>query len=356
MTNKLKEYFPLIQERETLIAKINADVHLTTVFNSWSEERQNEFLDFCTGARGIKVLYDSFFKEVMNPEYTPERLEDFLSVLLKRKVKIVRILPNDTTRIADEASLLITDIIVELEDGSLANVEIQKIGYSFPGERCACYSSDMLLRQYKRVRSTQGDKFSYNNIKTVYLIVIYEASPKEFKKLPKNYYHYGKQIFDTGLELNMLQEYVMIPLDIFYKNMENKIIETPLEAWLTFMACDEPDRIIELITEFPEFKPLYETLYQMCLNVERVMDMFSEELRILDKNTVKYMIEEQQQEIDRQKEQLEELTEENKQLVKYKENFRTAIENMLRDNMAVARIASLLNCDESLVEEIKNEM
>ena len=90
--------------------------------------------------------------------------------------------------------------------------------------------------------------------------------------------------------------------------IHNKLmhIETPLEAWLTFLSNDEPNRIIELITQFPEFKPMYETLYQMCQNIERVMDMFSEELRILDKNTVKYMIEEQQQEIDKQREMLEE--------------------------------------------------
>lgn len=80
--------------------------------------------------------------------------------------------------------------------------------------------------------------------------------------------------------------------------MDNKTIETPLEAWLTFLSDDRPDKIIELITKFPIFKAMYETLYQMCQNVERMMEMFSEELRILDRNTVKYMIEEQQQEID----------------------------------------------------------
>lgn len=61
------------------------------------------------------------------------------------------------TRLSDESYLLITDIIVELEDGSLANIEVQKIGYAFPGARCACYSSDMLLRQYKRVRQRSID-------------------------------------------------------------------------------------------------------------------------------------------------------------------------------------------------------
>lgn len=49
---------------------------------------------------------------------------------------------------------------------------------------------------------------------------------------------------------------------------------------------------------------MYETLYQMCQNTERVMKMFSEELRMLDRNTVRYMIEEQQREIDKQKEQI----------------------------------------------------
>ncbi len=298
MTNKLKQHFPLLHEREELLSTIHNSPQLCKTFNDWKETQQEEFLDFCTGVKGMKILYDSFFKEVMNPEYTPERLEAFLQVVLKRKVKIVRILPNDSTRIADESSLLITDIIVELEDGSLANVEMQKIGYTFPGERSACYSSDMLLRQYKRVRAKEGDSFSYNQIKTVYLIVIYESSPKEFKTLPNHYFHHSRQVFDTGLQLNMLQEFIMIPLDIFHKNMDNKAIETPLEAWLTFLSDDRPDKIIELITKFSFFKAMYETLYQMCQNVERVMEMFSEELRILDRNTVKYMIEEQQQEID----------------------------------------------------------
>ena len=87
--------------------------------------------------------------------------------------------------------------------------------------------------------------------------------------------------------------------------MQNKSIETPLEAWLTFLSEDAPERIIALITKYPEFKAMYETLYQMCQNTERVMEMFfSEELRQLDRNTVKYMIEEQQREIDQQKEEL----------------------------------------------------
>ena len=305
MAGNLKNYFPMLREREELLSEIQGSPKLRAIYEEWKPETREKFLDFCTGVKGIKILYDSFFKEVMNPEYTPERLEEFLCVVLKRKVRIVRVLPNDSTRIADEASLLITDIVVELEDGSLANVEIQKIGYAFPGPRSACYAADMLLRQYKRVRSKQGEDFSYSSIKNVYLIVIYENSPKEFKELPDIYYHHSRQVFDSGLNLNLLQEFIMIPLDIFHRKMHNKVIETPLEAWLTFLSEENPERIVELITKYPEFKAMYETLYVMCQNTERVMGMFfSEELRELDRNTVKYMIEEQQKEIDQLTEQL----------------------------------------------------
>lgn len=304
MQNKLKSHFPIIRDKQELLEEIHGNPNLLSLYNSWEYHRQQEFLGFCTGARGFKLLYDSFFKEVMNPEYDKSRLESLLCVLLKKNVRILTVLPNDSTRIADESSLLITDIVVELEDGSIANVEIQKIGYAFSGARSACYSSDMLLRQYKRVRSKRGDAFSYQDIKNVYLVVIYENSPAIFHKFPAIYYHHSKQVFDSGLNLNLLQEFIMIPLDIYKKQMHNKAIHSKLEAWLTFLGEDDPEKILALIDKFPEFKAMYQTLYEMCLNTERVMEMFSEELRILDRNTVKYMIEEQQKEIDEYKEQL----------------------------------------------------
>ena len=303
-TNLLKSYFPMIQSREETLQRIYPNPRMQQLFESWTVLQQKEFLDFCSGARGIKVLYDSFFKEVMNPEYDPTRLESFLTALLNRKVRIKEVLPNDSTRLSDESSLLITDIIVELEDDSLANIEVQKIGYAFPGARCACYSSDMLLRQYKRVRQrsidpvTGRDTFSYRNISKVYLIVLYEKSPDELKKCPDHWIHRSKVSFDSGLSMDLLQDYIFISLDIFRSKMHNKKVTTLLEAWMIFLSIDDPDEIIRLITSFPQFKPMYETLYQMCRNVENIMGFFSEELREMDRNTVRYMIDELQKEVD----------------------------------------------------------
>ena len=99
----------------------------------------------------------------------------------------------------------------------------------------------------------------------------------------------------------MIWNYIFISLDIFRLKMHNKKVTTLLDAWMTFFSTDDPEEIIKLITDFPQFKPMYETLYQMCRNVENVMGFFSEELREMDRNTVRYMIDELQKEVDLQK-------------------------------------------------------
>lgn len=324
MATKLKEYFPMIREREEVLAEIVKSRTLQVRFDGWLPEQQEEFLNICTGVKGLKLLYDGFFKEIMNPEYEPDRFNDFLSDLLGQKVRVVKVLPNDSVRIADESSLLIMDIVVELEDGSIANVEMQKIGYLFPGQRCACYSADLLLRQYKRIRGERKKQFSYRDIKSVYTIVLFEKSPKEFHKYPKKYYHFFEQKSDTGLKMEFLQKYLLIPLDIYVKSHQNRNISEKRDAWLTLFSSDEPEIIIKLIEKYPEFRAIYEEGYEICLNVERVMEMFSKELYELDKNTVQYMIDEMQDTIDAQKQTIEKLQ------TKQEENIYSIV-HILRD-------------------------
>lgn len=78
----------------------------------------------------------------------------------------------------------------------------------------------------------------------------------------------------------MSYQYVFITLDIFKKNIHNKItykFENKLEAWLTFLSEDNLEIILKLIEAYPEFKALYEDGYRLCLNTEEVMRMFSKE-------------------------------------------------------------------------------
>ena len=295
MDTKLKQYFPMIRTREEILKEINGNMKLTEQFYSWDEKTRQEFLDICTGVRGVKLLYDSFFKEIMNPETVPERLEDFLSELLNRKVKIIEVMPGDSSRLADEQSLLIMDILVRFEDGTYCNIEVQKIGYAFPGERSACYSADLLLRQYKTARSTKKEKFSYKDVKGVYTIVLLDNSTGDFKQFKEDYRHIFQQKSDTGLEINLLQNYVFVPLDLFRKSVQDKGIRNKLDAWLAFLSIDEPDMIIKLMEKYPEFKAMYQQVYEICRNVEGLMGIFSEELKIMDRNTVRYMVDQMQE-------------------------------------------------------------
>lgn len=161
MTNGLRERFPMIRNREEVISEIESKKELLDVYSAWDEEQQRIFLDYCTGVRGIKLLYDQFFKAVINPDVTPEQLEELLFLILKTKVKIVKVLPSDSSRIA-------------------------------------CYSADLLLRRYKRVKGKKGKKFSYRDIQKVYTIIFFEKSTKEFHEFPDIYIHTQRACRNTG--------------------------------------------------------------------------------------------------------------------------------------------------------------
>ena len=307
MANVLQKYFPIIRTREVVLKEINGNDRLLAVYQGWNREQQELFLDYCSGQKGVRILYDPFFKEILNPDATPERVEELLSLILQQKVKILKVLPLESPRLGDEQSLIVMDVVVELEDHSIANLEVQKAGYYFPGQRAACYSSDLLLRQYKRVKEDmekQEKRFSYREIRKVYTIILYEKSPKEFRDFPEAYIHRFTQKSDTGIEIDLLQEYIFISLDIFHSILHNNgnRIRNKLEAWLAFLSMDEPEMIEKLIREYPQFQQYYKEIYELCQNTEKVMGMFSKELQELDRNTVQYMIDDMQDEINAQKE------------------------------------------------------
>lgn len=196
-------------------------------------------------------------------------------------------------------SLLLLDIIVQLEDGSIANVEIQKIPYTFPGERMSCYSADLLLRQYTRVKGEKGSTFTYQDLKTVYTIVIFKNSPKECKdpELSDIYLHHGKAAFDTGIDFHLLQEYYVVALDVFQKSKYSKDINE-LNAWLSLLTATTMDDLATLISDYPWMEAICMDMSEYLYHPEEVVTMFSEALRKLDENTVNYMIDELKKERD----------------------------------------------------------
>ncbi len=199
------------------------------------------------------------------------------------------------------------DIIVRLSDGSIVDVEMQKHGYLFTGERSSCYISDMIMRQYNRVKKKKKKKFKFNHMKPVYLVVLLEKSTPEFKAVAPTYIHRLENCFDSGVELNLLSNLTYISLDTFSNVREN--ISNKMEAWLTFLSTDKPEDMLQLVEKYPEFIECYHDIMEFRTKPEELITMFSEALIQMDKNTVKYMIEEQQKELEEQRRELETKTE-----------------------------------------------
>ena len=197
------------------------------------------------------------------------------------------------------------DLLGELEDGSLIDVEIQKQGYAFLAERISCYSSDLVMRQYARVKGIRGKAFTYRDIKKVYVIVFFEKSVKVFHQIPNAYFHYGKTVFNTGLDMELLQEYCLIALDVFKKFPYPKVRDEQT-AWLSLLTTENLEDVKGLIPEYPWLREIYEETVMLRQKPEEVLGMFSEALKILDQNTVKYMIEELQKELDEKTAMLDE--------------------------------------------------
>ncbi len=284
------------ETKDEALALLAASPLLYGSYQSLNPEWQQRFLDFCQGKKSLPLTYDPFFKRIFHPDIHPDRLSRLISSILGMSVKVLRLLPNEDS-IIDGGTLLIMDLLGELEDGSLIDVEIQKQGYAFPAERISCYSSDLVMRQYARVKGIRGKAFTYRDIKNVYVIVFFEKSVKVFHQIPNAYLHYGKTVFNTGLDMELLQEYCLIALDVF-KKFPYPRIRDEQTAWLSLLTTEDLKDAKKLVSEYPWLREIYEETAMLRQKPEEVLGMFSEALKILDQNTVKYMIEELQKELE----------------------------------------------------------
>jgi septal ring factor EnvC (AmiA/AmiB activator) len=65
-----------------------------------------------------------------------------------------------------------------------------------------------------------------------------------------------------------------------------------------FFSSDEPADIVKLVNAYPEFRYLYQDIMEFRREPKELMHMFSEALRIMDRNLEKYMVEEAQKEAE----------------------------------------------------------
>ena len=191
----------------------------------------------------------------------------------------MHVLPGED-RLIEGESYLIMDLLAEAEDGSLYNVEVQKQAYAFPAERISCYSADLVMRQYMRAKREKEGRFSYRDIKKVYVIVLFEKSTAIFHQFPDSYIHYGKTRFNTGLRLDLLQEYCLIALDVFRKIPYPEDEGNEQRAWLSFLTTENLEDAERLIRNYPWLEEIYQEIAMLRRKPEEVLAMWSDALRI----------------------------------------------------------------------------
>ena len=307
-------------------------INQSTIYHKQNEqlssnpEWKKRFDGFFKGTKTLPLLYDPFFKAIFNPDTHRERLSEFISVILGQEIQVLEVLPNENSTYM--GALIIMDIVVRMADGSLANIEVQKVPYLFPAERISCYSSDLLMRQYTRLKNASlnnKDRFSYNDLHHVHTIIFYEKSSETLKSCidEKLYFHVGKTVFNTKINVELLQDFHLISLDTFIKyrysniisgdttitgyDYDDSVYKTTLDdnmkqkrlMYLMLLTTDNVSDLNKLLNLYPEISGIISDMNEYIARPQEVLNMFSEALQILDKNSMDLLIDEMKQEVDK---------------------------------------------------------
>ena len=308
--------------------------------------------DFLKGRRSLPLLYDPFFKKIFNPTERRDRLSELVSCLLGQKVNVLEVFPNEDSQFL--GVMIIMDMVVLMADGSIANIEIQKISYDFPAERISCYSADLVLRQYKMITGKNANsmngssKPSYKDMRKVHTIILFEDSNKSLiSDIDKAlYFHVGKTKFNTGIKIELLQDFVLVSLDTFKKYRYSDIREGRIKItdydydssqyndelvsekmkqdrlkYLSLFVAETPQEIERLIEIFPDLESVRRDINEYLERPGEVLSMFSEALRILDRNTAELMVDRMKDEMEALQVQNDELTGEIDELKEQKDEL-----------------------------------
>ena len=332
---------------DTAMRQINGDSLCLSAYEYLKNNAEwiGRYEDFLKGRKSLPLLYDPFFKKIFNPVERRDRLSELVSCLLGQKVTVLEVFPNEDSRFL--GVMIIMDMVVMMSDGSIANIEIQKISYDFQAERISCYSADLVLRQYKMITGNReiGDagglrgsmngtsKPSYKDMRPVHTIILFENSSSSLISEVDEalYFHVGKTKFNTGIKINLLQDYVLVSLDTFKKYRYSDIRKWRTEVteydydrtqysekqvtekmkfdrlkFLSLFVAETPEEIEQLIEIFPSLESVRLDINEYLERPKEVLSMFSEALRILDRNTAELMVDRMKDEIDELKAQAEE--------------------------------------------------
>ena len=95
--------------------------------------------------------------------------------------------------------------------------------------------------------------------------------------MPEAWVHHCRMQCDSGLELNHLQEFYFIALDVFQKNgyAKSRNKDDRLAGWLSLLCTEDADVAEELCLTYPWLEEKDLLLSQQAKGIEQLKQMLS---------------------------------------------------------------------------------
>ena len=97
--------------------------------------------------------------------------------------------------------------------------------------------------------------------------------------------------------LERLQEFYLIALDVFRKIPYPESEKNEQRAWLSLLTTESLKDAEKLIQDYPWLEEIYQEIAMLRQRPEEVLEMWSDALRILDENSMKFYVEELEEKV-----------------------------------------------------------
>ena len=210
------------------------------------------------------VSFDWAIKRLLRKKADFKVLEGFLSVLLKKEVKVESLLESESNRESANNKMVVVDVLCKLNNGDLVIIEVQFFHQADYFQRMLYGVSKVLAEHLKT-----GEK--YEKVKKVISVSLVYFNLGH----GKDYLYHGQTVF-TGmnvrdeLELSALQQQAYAkatPQELFPEyylikiNNFNDVSRSPLEDWVYYFknselpaSCDK--KILSLLSEQLKYKAM----------------------------------------------------------------------------------------------------
>lgn len=126
-----------------------------------------------------------------------------------------------------------------------------------------------------------------------------------------------------------------------------------LNGWLALLSTDDVSKLDDLVSDYPQLEGIIADMAGYLDKPQEVVGMFSEALKILDENTVHYMMDEMQKDIDNKNELIEELREQNEEQRRQNEEQRRQNEEQ---NQQIDKQEQMLNEQNQHIDKLQEEI